>query len=123
MSSPCFGWMNSDASWRNATTQRAMELNQVYKEIVANNTFKNFEMHYFDCPLEQVVSEWIAKGGEAWQLIEPVDGFHPNQFSDELSVSVMWNVLQEQGLLPPVNPYNSQIEQIFGNQGGYAPEQ
>ena len=115
--------MNSDEYWRNATTQRAFELNQVYNQIIANNTFKNFDMHYFDCPLEQVVSEWIANGGEAWQLIEPVDGFHPTQTSDALSVGVLWNVLEEQGLLPPVNPWNKVIEQMFGNQGGYAPSQ
>jgi acyloxyacyl hydrolase len=32
-SSPCFGWMNSNAYWRNATTARAEELNQVYSQV------------------------------------------------------------------------------------------
>ena len=31
--SPCFGWMNSNAYWRNATTARAEELNQVYSQV------------------------------------------------------------------------------------------
>lgn len=26
-----------------------------------------------------VAETWQKSGGEAWQLIEPVDGFHPNQ--------------------------------------------
>lgn len=26
-----------------------------------------------------VVEEWRKEGGESWQLIEPADGFHPNQ--------------------------------------------
>jgi len=48
--SPCFGWMNSNDTWRNATTARAFELNEVYLQIMANHTFKHFDMHYFDCP-------------------------------------------------------------------------
>ena len=26
-----------------------------------------------------VIDEWIKAGKEAWQLLEPVDGFHANQ--------------------------------------------
>ena len=28
-----------------------------------------------------VIDEWIKAGKEAWQLLEPVDGFHANQVS------------------------------------------
>jgi acyloxyacyl hydrolase len=66
--------VDSDAHWRNATTQRAMELNQVYTQIIANHTFKNFDMYYFDPPLKAVIEQWNKAGGETWQLIEPVDG-------------------------------------------------
>lgn len=31
------------------------------------------------CPI--VVEEWQRRGGQPWQLIEPVDGFHPNEVS------------------------------------------
>ena len=31
---PCWGWLNSDANVRNATTQRAEELTQVYNEVL-----------------------------------------------------------------------------------------
>jgi hypothetical protein len=66
--------MNSEAYWRNVTTARAVELNQVYQELVANTSYKNFDVHYFECPLEEVIQIWKQKGGESWQLIEPVDG-------------------------------------------------
>ncbi len=68
-----------------------------------------------------MISEWIASGGKVWELIEPVDGFHPTQISDALSVSVLWKLLQQQNLVPPMNPFNAQIEKMFGNQGGYTP--
>jgi hypothetical protein len=33
----------------------------------------------FVCPA--VIDEWQKRGGQPWQLIEPVDGFHPNEVS------------------------------------------
>jgi len=121
--SPCFGWMNSDPYWRNVTTERAMELNQVYRDLVTNTSYKNFDIHYFDCPLEQVVKIWKKQGGEAWELIEPVDGFHPNQISDALTTEVLWGLMDKIGILPPINPHNAEIEEIFGDQGGYIPSE
>lgn len=29
--------------------------------------------------MSQVFDEWVRQGKEIWQLIEPVDSFHPNQ--------------------------------------------
>lgn len=72
--SPCWGWMNSDAYWRNATTDRAMQLNEVYKQIVKEQKFKNFNLSFYESPLQEVISLWKSMGGETWQLIEPVDG-------------------------------------------------
>jgi len=119
--SPCFGWMNSDADWRNKTSQRAEELNQVYQDIVRNNTYKNFDLHYFDCPLNEVVRRWQKQGGQVWQLIEPVDGFHPNQISEELTTQVLTELYEKEGIAPPVNPHNAEIQKMFGDQGGYDP--
>eukprot|EP01119_Soliformovum_irregulare_P005018 TRINITY_DN1632_c0_g1_i1.p1 TRINITY_DN1632_c0_g1~~TRINITY_DN1632_c0_g1_i1.p1 ORF type:complete len:586 (-),score=154.28 TRINITY_DN1632_c0_g1_i1:68-1615(-) len=120
--SPCFGWMNSDEYWRDATSARAAELNQVYKNIVSNHTWNNFDFHYFDCPLEKVLNIWESKGGQAWQLIEPVDGFHPTQESDYLAVQVLEDQYEAVGITVPSNPMNSRIQQIFGDQGGYFPK-
>lgn len=137
--------MNSDEYWRNATTARAEELNVVYQQIVANNTYKHFDLAYFDCPLEgtlvvvisnvcvAVLKVWSQAGGEAWQLIEPVDGkfvllrvlrasgFHPNQIANALTTEVMWELYEQNGLLPPANPMNDLIDKLFGDQGGYVP--
>jgi len=42
--SPCAGWMNDNAAIRDATTARAMELNEVYKDIIATKKWKNFDI-------------------------------------------------------------------------------
>ena len=31
-----------------------------------------------------MIKEWEDQGGEGWQLIEPVDGFHPGQVSGQI---------------------------------------
>jgi len=120
--SPCFGWMNSDSYWREVTTNWAFSLNQVYRDIVSNNTFKNFDMHYVDTPLQQVLNIWTSKGRPEWELIELVDGFHPTQDSDALGTEVLLQEFEKLGLLPPINPNNALIEQLFGDQGGYIPD-
>ena len=119
--SPCFGWLNSNETWRNLTTDRAMQLNVALRELVANETFQNMKAYYFDPPVQEAFKRWEAEGGEPWQLIEPVDGFHPNQQANALETEIMWEKLQNLSpkVLPPVNPYNDQIEKRFGDQGGY----
>jgi len=118
---PCWGWLNSDPYWRDATTQRAFELNDVYKKIVATKTYKHFDLTYFDIPLQEIITLWQQRGGEAWQLIEPVDGFHPNQQSGSLLSEYMWGIYEKNypHLIGPENPNNAEIERIFGDQGGY----
>lgn len=60
-------------------------------------------------------------GGEDWQIIEPVDGFHMNQFANYLLADELWSIFAEQrpDWFGPANPHNDDIEKIFGNQGGY----
>ena len=60
-------------------------------------------------------------GGEAWQLIEPIDGFHINQLAHSLAADIYWDILMQErpDWLGPVNPFNGQIVQLFGDQGGY----
>lgn len=76
--SPCWGWMNSDPVIRAATSARAAELNQVYKEIIETVTFNNFDAVYYDVPIQEAVNMAVANGFEAHDIIEPVDGFHPS---------------------------------------------
>jgi hypothetical protein len=40
--------MNSNATVRNLTQTRANELNTVYLDIVANYTWRNFDVVYYD---------------------------------------------------------------------------
>lgn len=119
--SPCFGWLNSNETWRNITTDRALELNAALKALVANETFENFKAYYFDPPVNQAFKYWEDRGGEAWQLIEPVDGFHPNQIANELNTVIAWQLFRNYTpeVIPPVNPYNDLIAKKFGDQGGY----
>jgi len=118
---PCWGWLNPDPYWRNATTERANQLNAVYLEIIANHTYTNFDMTYFPTPISEIISIWEAQGGEAWQLIEPIDGFHPDQIANALIAQYQWELLQTNYtyLIPPLNPNNQKIQSYFGNQGGY----
>jgi len=44
--------MNTDAYWRNVTSQHAMKLNEVYKQIIANHTYKHFDMYFIDDPIQ-----------------------------------------------------------------------
>lgn len=70
--SPCWVWMNSNETIRNAGQKRANELNTVYPEIIANYTYKNFDMAYYEYPFKGITDMWHKMGGETWQLIEAV---------------------------------------------------
>ena len=71
--------------------------------------------------LFKAINKWIAGGGEAWELIEPIDGFHMNQIANSLIADEYWSLLtaSHPDWLPKENPYNGDIAKIFGNQGGY----
>eukprot|EP01116_Phalansterium_solitarium_P015007 TRINITY_DN329_c0_g1_i1.p1 TRINITY_DN329_c0_g1~~TRINITY_DN329_c0_g1_i1.p1 ORF type:complete len:611 (-),score=207.90 TRINITY_DN329_c0_g1_i1:488-2173(-) len=119
--SPCWMWMNSNATVREAGTTRANELNLIYPQIIANYTFNNFDMAYYAFPFADILAEWTAQGGEGWQLIEPIDGFHPNQIAHSLMADYYYKSLlrDHPSFLGPINPNNTQIAQLFGDQGGY----
>jgi acyloxyacyl hydrolase len=82
--SPCWGWMNSDAAARDGTTARAVELNDVYRDIIATTTFKNFDILYQDVPMEEIFARAESMGFTPQDCIEPVDGFHPSQLTNYL---------------------------------------
>ncbi|OXB83213.1 UNVERIFIED_CONTAM: hypothetical protein H355_001965 [Colinus virginianus] len=77
--SPCSGWLTANETLRNLTSERALQLSSVLKDITTTQKFTNFDVFYMDFPLKQTAEEWHKMGGEPWQLIEPVDGFHPSQ--------------------------------------------
>ncbi len=121
--SPCWGWLNSNATVRNYTDNYAAMLSTLYQQIINENPgrWSNFDAHYWDLDFQAVIQRWTAAGGEAWQLIEPIDGFHPAQIGMTLLAEQQFAQLQQQApsLLPPINPNNARIQQLFGAQGGY----
>jgi acyloxyacyl hydrolase len=81
---PCWGWLNSNATWRNATQARADALNAVYGQIVEQRggTFANFELLYYEPPLTELITQYLgltsppsASPRQAIDCIEPCDGF------------------------------------------------
>jgi acyloxyacyl hydrolase len=120
---PCWGWLNTNQSVRDATTAHAMHLNQQYRDILSETggIFKNFDFVYYDLPAQEILDTWAAQGHSRSELVEPVDGFHPNQYF--LSMLSDWLVRHLDsdypGILGPVNPNNNLITSVFGNQGGY----
>jgi len=119
--SPCWGWLNNDSYWRNQTSERAANLSAVYADVIKNNTFKNFNMTYTENPIKAIAEEWVKSGHETWELIEPVDGFHPNQMANALVADYLWNEYKQKFpyLIQQVNPNNEEIIKLFGDQGGY----
>lgn len=122
--SPCTGWMNANATLRDATSARARALSAAWRDAVPALALRNVDAAYTDFPLDEVIAEWTASGRETWELIEPVDGFHPNQQAQALSAAALWRRLvaintTRPGFLPPPNPHNPSIAARFGAQGGY----
>jgi len=119
--SPCWGWMNSNATIRNMTQKHANELSAVYPELIKQYKFQNFDMAYYDFPFKQIMQEWVAAGGQAYQLVEPSDGFHPAQPSNFLGAAWFMKHLSidHPEFIGDINPNNALIEKLFGNQGGY----
>uniref|UniRef100_A0A8D0GPS7 Acyloxyacyl hydrolase n=1 Tax=Sphenodon punctatus TaxID=8508 RepID=A0A8D0GPS7_SPHPU len=118
---PCNDWLSSNKTLRDLTSERALQLSNVLKEIARSKKYANFDIFYMDFPLVEIAEEWHSRGGEAWQLIEPTDGFHPSQIASALGARIFWQkALREwPHILGKENPFNKQIEDVFGDQGGY----
>jgi acyloxyacyl hydrolase len=62
-----------------------------------------------------------AQGGDPKDLIEAADGFHPSQLGNAIGTKFFFERLERE--LPtwigPVNPYNSEIDRLFGELGGH----
>jgi acyloxyacyl hydrolase len=121
---PCWGWLNTNETWRNATSERAAELSNVYSLILAANATRYadvFDMHVLQVDWRSIFTEYTAQGGNIFDLIEPADGFHPSQTGNMLLAEKVWDDLatNKPDWLPPTNPNNGRIAQLFGDQGGY----
>jgi acyloxyacyl hydrolase len=121
--SPCAGWLNTNASVRNSTTKRAQALSGVLQNLAKTQKYRNFDLAFIPNFFEETIKMWkeMGEGHETWQLIEPVDGFHPDQNALALAAKVLVKAMQTEAphFLGDVNPHNEMIKRLFGNQGGY----
>jgi len=121
---PCWGWLNTNETWRNFTSARAANLTAVYDEIVAENAAASsfsFDMYRVKVDYLALVANYVALGGSAFDVIEAGDGFHPSQTGQALFADTVWQDLRANrpGWLPSLNPFNANISALFGEQGGY----
>jgi len=93
----------------------------VYPEVIKNANYTNFDVLYYPFPLEEIANDWVAQGGQLWELIEPTDGFHPSQTTNALMGDLLYQKLLKDrpNWFGSVNPNNDNIKQTFGDQGGY----
>ncbi|KAK3741945.1 hypothetical protein RRG08_024691 [Elysia crispata] len=120
--SPCRGWLNTNSTIRDLTAQRMKELNKVLREIGTKYKYRypNFTIHFFESPMDRAIEHWKKLGREVWQLIEPSDGFHCNQYAQALLAKELWMDLKKYpDVVGPVNANNELIHDLFGDQGGY----
>ena len=120
-SNPCATWLTADEATRNATTHRAMELSSVLEEVAKAQGYTNLELSYEEFPLAEALDELKKEGKDPAELIEPVDGFHPGEYGHRLLARIIWDHITQKTphFVSAVNPHNQDIQNIFGDQGGY----
>jgi acyloxyacyl hydrolase len=77
-SSPCLGWLNTNETMRNITSERAANLTKVYDDIIAVNgsAYKNFDLYRLQVDWPELIANYTAHGGDAINVIEPVVRAH-----------------------------------------------
>jgi acyloxyacyl hydrolase len=87
--------MNSNETMRNLTFEHMVKLNNAYRELLAEHgkIFNNFDIEFYEVPMKQIMDQYIAAGGKAKDMIEPVDGFHPSQIAGEYVLDWIWEKL------------------------------
>ena len=116
--------MNSNATVRILTQEWADNLTSVYQEIIDDSgiilimIFIHFRRR--NCWIIGLRSV-LAEGYHASELLEPADGFHPSQICKALFADWYWKHLEEDhpDWFGSINPNNSLIQQLFGNQDVY----
>ena len=113
--------MSGNETLRNLTTARAMKLNEELYKIANESFFQSFKVKVFAPDWPKIVKEYVSSGGDAADLFEPTDGFHPSQLQHEILAEVVWVFFKTKFryALGPVNPHNPEIRGQFGDQGGF----
>ena len=78
-------------------------------------------MYHLQVDWKAFISDYVAGGGQAFDLIESGDGFHPSQTGNMVLAEKLWKDLatNRPQWLPKLNPNNAKIQALFGDQGGY----
>jgi acyloxyacyl hydrolase len=79
---PCWGWLNNNATWRNATQTRADQLSETLSELSSESQYSHIDVHYMRLDFDFLIHEWTKRGGVLRDTVEPADGFHPSQVGD-----------------------------------------
>jgi len=68
---PCWGWMNANETWRNATSERAAQLTAVYDTIIAANgtSFANFDMYRVNVDWFALIDDYAKTGADPMNII------------------------------------------------------
>ena len=63
---------------------------------------------------------WESRGGEGWQLVDPVDGFHPSQTAQRIQAEIFWEqIMQDKPqVFGEENPFNELIKRAQKNSFG-----
>ena len=90
--SPCYGWMNTNETVRNLTSERAFQLSAVLKNIgeTRASAYDNFDLFYFDSPLHQII-EVRAHMRAQWVSTNP--GLDCNSQLGLLPCRLIWSVI------------------------------
>jgi acyloxyacyl hydrolase len=113
--SPCAGWMNSNETIRNSLSATAAAMRDKIPVIIqeTRGKLKNLQVFYLGDVLDNAIKEYLGMGGKGSDLIEPADGFHPNQFGQAMLAEYIWNASVTAGIIPPANPNNDKIRARF----------
>lgn len=78
--------------------------------------YPNLSVYYYDFSILDMAKPWIAEGNHIYDIIDPVDGFHPSQVGMTYQAQWIWHdvVLPNSDLDSRPNKYNDDIHKLFG---------
>eukprot|EP01029_Cantina_marsupialis_P020482 TRINITY_DN47_c1_g1_i3.p1 TRINITY_DN47_c1_g1~~TRINITY_DN47_c1_g1_i3.p1 ORF type:complete len:622 (-),score=168.01 TRINITY_DN47_c1_g1_i3:821-2686(-) len=122
---PCNTWLTTDEKTREASSKRVLEFRKAgtSQTLAMASTLKNIKATYLDYDIvNDVFARFYAKfpDMEPVNLIEPSDGFHPSQLGNAFFAESIWEQIEKEApdALGEINSHNSEIEKLFGDQGG-----
>jgi len=120
-SNPCYAWLSRNSTCRENASRRAQELNLVYPRLVQTQNYKNFKLYYLGSNFKTILEDWVRRGNNVTDMFQEIDGGHPGQTAGNLKAKLIYDMIEQRfpEALGKINPFNSEIERIFGDQGGH----